>query len=121
MFKKGAILAAAILTASVGVSKADARDYISIVGSSTVYPFATVVAEQFGFQTQYSKMDIFGLCPKCRKKEEDEFQNASSRFMEKPNLTRTGIINRIQMKKPVKSRFNARLSMAIVTTGPPMP
>ncbi len=25
-----------------------ARDYISIVGSSTVYPFATVVAEQFG-------------------------------------------------------------------------
>ncbi|MBU0971836.1 MAG: substrate-binding domain-containing protein, partial [Proteobacteria bacterium] len=24
------------------------RDYISIVGSSTVYPFATVVAEQFG-------------------------------------------------------------------------
>ena len=25
-----------------------ARSYISIVGSSTVYPFATVVAEQFG-------------------------------------------------------------------------
>lgn len=25
-----------------------ARDYISIVGSSTVYPFATVVAENFG-------------------------------------------------------------------------
>ena len=28
-----------------------ARDYISIVGSSTVYPFATVVAEQFGKTT----------------------------------------------------------------------
>lgn len=27
---------------------ASARDYISIVGSSTVYPFATVVAERFG-------------------------------------------------------------------------
>ncbi|MBF0112302.1 MAG: phosphate ABC transporter substrate-binding protein, partial [Desulfamplus sp.] len=25
-----------------------ARDYISVVGSSTVYPFSTVVAEQFG-------------------------------------------------------------------------
>ena len=27
------------------------RDYISIVGSSTVYPFATVVAERFGKTT----------------------------------------------------------------------
>jgi phosphate transport system substrate-binding protein len=32
-----------------GLAQADsARDYISIVGSSTVYPFATVVAEKFG-------------------------------------------------------------------------
>jgi phosphate transport system substrate-binding protein len=32
-----------------GVGHAQAvRDYISVVGSSTVYPFATVVAEQFG-------------------------------------------------------------------------
>ena len=29
------------------------RDYISIVGSSTVYPFATVVAERFGTSTEY--------------------------------------------------------------------
>ena len=29
------------------------RDYISIVGSSTVYPFATVVAENFGKKTRY--------------------------------------------------------------------
>src|SRR5688572_9438896 len=35
--------------AGADVSHAQAvRDYISIVGSSTVYPFATVVAEQFG-------------------------------------------------------------------------
>lgn len=33
------------LSISTGAS---ARDYISIVGSSTVYPFATVVAERFG-------------------------------------------------------------------------
>jgi phosphate transport system substrate-binding protein len=30
------------------IGSAAARDYISIVGSSTVYPFATVVAETFG-------------------------------------------------------------------------
>ena len=30
-----------------------ARDYISVVGSSTVYPFATVVAEQFGRGTRF--------------------------------------------------------------------
>ena len=30
------------------ISKADARDTIQIVGSSTVFPFATVVAEEFG-------------------------------------------------------------------------
>lgn len=32
---------------------ASARDYISIVGSSTVYPFATVVAEHFGKGGKY--------------------------------------------------------------------
>jgi phosphate transport system substrate-binding protein len=30
-----------------------ARDYINIVGSSTVYPFSTVVAERFGRATRY--------------------------------------------------------------------
>ncbi len=34
-------------------SAAAERDYISIVGSSTVYPFATVVAERFGNSSGY--------------------------------------------------------------------
>jgi len=34
------------------------RDYISIVGSSTVYPFATVVAEQFGRHTSFKTPKI---------------------------------------------------------------
>ena len=39
----------------VGISSAAlARDYISIVGSSTVYPFATVVAERFGRNTDFN-------------------------------------------------------------------
>ncbi len=40
-----AVLAAAV---SANVQAAAARDYIEIVGSSTVYPFSTAVAEQFG-------------------------------------------------------------------------
>lgn len=40
-------LAASVFLAPVAWGQA-ARDYISIVGSSTVYPFSTVVAEQFG-------------------------------------------------------------------------
>lgn len=34
------------------------RDYISIVGSSTVYPFATVVAERFGKSTNFKTPKI---------------------------------------------------------------
>lgn len=35
-----------------------ARDYISMVGSSTVYPFATVVAERFGRSTSFKTPKI---------------------------------------------------------------
>ena len=38
----------AVLLATTGAVQAQQRDAISIVGSSTVYPFATVVAEKFG-------------------------------------------------------------------------
>ena len=47
-----AAAAALALTASVAVTNAaEARDQIRIVGSSTVYPFATAVAEEFGKTT----------------------------------------------------------------------
>jgi len=44
-----------LLTALVVIapSKASARDQITAVGSSTVYPFVTVVAEQFGNKTKF--------------------------------------------------------------------
>ena len=38
---------------AVAGSAAEARDQIRVVGSSTVYPFATVVAEQFGKISQF--------------------------------------------------------------------
>jgi phosphate transport system substrate-binding protein len=46
------------MTLFAGNSMAAGRDYISIVGSSTVYPFATVVAEQFGKTTSYKTPKI---------------------------------------------------------------
>ncbi|MCB1791014.1 MAG: PstS family phosphate ABC transporter substrate-binding protein [Gammaproteobacteria bacterium] len=59
MFKKSLIVAAATAAlVSTGAQAAAARDYISIVGSSTVYPFATVVAEQFGKSTQFKTPKI---------------------------------------------------------------
>ena len=46
------LLWTAVATIGAAVSSASyaqaGRDYISVVGSSTVYPFAIVVAEQFG-------------------------------------------------------------------------
>lgn len=60
MFKSKTIVAAAFASAAVlsATNAHAARDYISIVGSSTVYPFATVVAEQFGKTTRYKTPKI---------------------------------------------------------------
>ena len=48
---KTLILAAAVTIGMVG--GAEARDQIRIVGSSTVFPFSTAVAEQFGKTTRF--------------------------------------------------------------------
>jgi phosphate transport system substrate-binding protein len=59
--KKASIVLSAVLFLSglaAGAFAQSARDYISIVGSSTVYPFATVVAEQFGKTTKYKTPKI---------------------------------------------------------------
>lgn len=57
--KKALLLVAAVaLIVSFTQAPAMARDYISIVGSSTVYPFATVVAEKFGKTTSFKTPKI---------------------------------------------------------------
>lgn len=60
MKKKHLVVIAAAFAASIAGSAnaASARDYISIVGSSTVYPFATVVAEQYGKTTRFKTPKI---------------------------------------------------------------
>jgi phosphate transport system substrate-binding protein len=51
MYLKTLSLAAAVTLAMIGA--AEARDQIRIVGSSTVFPFSTAVAEQFGKSTSF--------------------------------------------------------------------
>jgi phosphate transport system substrate-binding protein len=50
--KRSLAFAAALALAGVAFAQS-ARDYINIVGSSTVYPFTTTVAEQFGRGGQF--------------------------------------------------------------------
>ena len=50
-FKTVAI--AAIATIAATATAAQARDQLRIVGSSTVFPFSTTVAEQFGKTTSF--------------------------------------------------------------------
>ena len=52
------VTALAFLAAAGTLYAASARDSISIVGSSTVYPFATVVAEQFGKTSSFKTPKI---------------------------------------------------------------
>ena len=56
MYRKSVLTAAVIALAAAGLATSAAaqqRDYIQIVGSSTVYQFTTVVAEQFGKTTKF--------------------------------------------------------------------
>ena len=58
MSKKLPALLAILLFVASQAHAQTVRDYISIVGSSTVYPFATVVAETFGKTTQFKTPKI---------------------------------------------------------------
>jgi phosphate transport system substrate-binding protein len=61
MMKRSAVAGAAFLAAAAVAGGAQAqatRDYISVVGSSTVYPFAVAVAGQFGKQTRFKTPKI---------------------------------------------------------------
>lgn len=56
--KKSLLLVGTAALVSAFGSSAFARDGISVVGSSTVYPFATVVAERFGRTSSFSTPKI---------------------------------------------------------------
>ena len=58
MNRRMLVLASAATICFSTLANASSRDYISIVGSSTVYPFATVVAEKFGKSTKFKTPKI---------------------------------------------------------------
>jgi phosphate transport system substrate-binding protein len=59
MKKAGLLLVVLAILSMVGTSFAQtSRDYVTIVGSSTVYPFSTVVAEKFGKGGQFKTPKI---------------------------------------------------------------
>jgi phosphate transport system substrate-binding protein len=49
------LLASALISLTIGgtVAAQSGRDYVYVVGSSTVYPFSTVVAERFGRSSEF--------------------------------------------------------------------
>ena len=57
-FDRVSAYALATLMGCATMAQAAGRDTISIVGSSTVYPFATVVAERFGRSTNFKTPKI---------------------------------------------------------------
>ena len=56
--KNTSLVLSVALAALTFSSTASARDHIEIVGSSTVYPFSTVVAETFGKKTKFKTPKI---------------------------------------------------------------
>jgi phosphate transport system substrate-binding protein len=55
---KNLMLVTTLAAMSIGSVQGAGRDTISVVGSSTVYPFATVVAEKFGKKTSFNTPKI---------------------------------------------------------------
>ncbi|MDH4318560.1 MAG: substrate-binding domain-containing protein [Desulfobulbaceae bacterium] len=90
------------------MNSSEARDYISIVGSSTVYPFATVVAEQFGKATKFKTPKIEatgsggGLKLFCAgvETEHPDIANSSRRIKqsELDNCAKNGVTEIIEVK-----------------------
>ena len=103
------IFAAAILMLLLPLTaSAAARDTIKIVGSSTVYPFATVVAERFGKSTKFNTPVIEstgsggGLKLFCKGigVEHPDITNASRRIKQKEidNCAKAGVTDIIEIK-----------------------
>ncbi|WP_275099999.1 PstS family phosphate ABC transporter substrate-binding protein [Sedimenticola hydrogenitrophicus] len=101
-------LAAALAATAVTTAQAASRDYISIVGSSTVYPFSTVVAETFGKTTAFKTPKVEstgsggGLKLFCAGVgvEHPDITNASRRIKssEVENCAKNGVTDIVEVK-----------------------
>nr|WP_305792901.1 PstS family phosphate ABC transporter substrate-binding protein [Sedimenticola hydrogenitrophicus] len=101
-------MAAALAATAVTTAQAASRDYISIVGSSTVYPFSTVVAETFGKTSAYKTPKVEstgsggGLKLFCAGVgvEHPDITNASRRIKssEVENCAKNGVTDIVEVK-----------------------
>nr|WP_305793216.1 PstS family phosphate ABC transporter substrate-binding protein [Sedimenticola hydrogenitrophicus] len=101
-------MAAALAATAVTTAQAASRDYISIVGSSTVYPFSTVVAETFGKTTAFKTPKVEstgsggGLKLFCAGVgvEHPDITNASRRIKssEVENCAKNGVTDIVEVK-----------------------
>jgi phosphate transport system substrate-binding protein len=66
MLRKTLVAAVALVAVA---SAAQARDQIRIVGSSTVYPFSTAVAEQFGKTSGFKTPVVESTGTGCRREQ----------------------------------------------------
>ncbi len=108
MINNRIILAAALAATAVTTAQAASRDYISIVGSSTVYPFSTVVAETFGKTSAYKTPKVEstgsggGLKLFCAGVgvEHPDITNASRRIKssEVENCAKNGVTDIVEVK-----------------------
>lgn len=105
---KSLAVAAVALASAAFAGTAEARDQIRVVGSSTVYPFTTAVAEQFGRSTSFKTpvvestgtgggMKLFcgGIGP-----QHPDLTNASRRIKssEVEDCTKNGVAEIVEMK-----------------------
>ncbi len=108
MINNRIFLAAALAATAVTTAQAASRDYISIVGSSTVYPFSTVVAETFGKTTAFKTPKVEstgsggGLKLFCAGVgvEHPDITNASRRIKssEVENCAKNGVTDIVEVK-----------------------
>lgn len=109
MFKKSTVFLAALATTVASFSTvSEARDQVRVVGSSTVFPFSTTVAEQFGKTTKFKSPVVEstgsggGLKLFCSGVGDNfpDVTNASRRIKksEVKNCAKSGITDILEMK-----------------------
>ena len=119
MFKKTIIAAGAMAMTFAGAAHAQAaRDYISIAGSSTVFPFSAAVAEQFGRGSKFKTPKVEGECDKChghefKRRPDDNEETVRTRMAE--YRAKTAPILPIYESRGIVSRVDGMADMDVVT------
>jgi hypothetical protein len=115
------LLTTIMVAAGISAASAQAaRDYVSVVGSSTVYPFSTVVAERFGRNSDFKTPKIestgtgggFKLFCAGIGVQHPDISNASRRIKqsEVDDCASNGVENIVEVKLGYDGRWNRSTS-----------